>query len=199
MSGHRRARDVLIGAGAALILSALLLCCYNRIEGMNAGERATAAVEAVRREIARVSPPPETLEPELDTEMTVVELDGYGYIGWLYIPELKLELPVMADWDYERLRIAPCREYGSAKSGDLVIAAHNYPEHFGGLSELSAGAVIYFTDMDGQRREYAASEIERLGPEDVEQVEHSGHELVLYTCTPGGERCVTVFCDENAA
>ena len=34
-----------------------------------------------------------------------------------------------------------------------------------------------------------------LDPHSVEEVEHSGYALVLYTCTYGGKTRVTVFCD----
>ena len=35
----------------------------------------------------------------------------------------------------------------------------------------------------------------RDSPHSVEEVEHSGYALVLYTCTYGGKTRVTVFCD----
>jgi len=31
----------------------------------------------------------------------------------------------------------------------------------------------------------------------VEAVEHSGHDLVLYTCTYGGKTRIVVFCDRS--
>ena len=37
-----------------------------------------------------------------------------------------LELPIMSDWDYGRLKIAPCRYYGSVRGENLVLMAHNY-------------------------------------------------------------------------
>lgn len=45
----------------------------------------------------------------LDPEMPVVMLDGYEYVGYVEIPALELKLPVMSDWDYNRLTLAPCR------------------------------------------------------------------------------------------
>ena len=40
----------------------------------------------------------------LDPNMPTVEIDGY-----LSVPSVGLELPVMAEWDYDRLKTAPCR------------------------------------------------------------------------------------------
>ena len=49
------------------------------------------------------------LQPELDPtqEMTVTELNGWDYIGYLSIPSIGLELPVMSQWSYAGLKIAP--------------------------------------------------------------------------------------------
>lgn len=94
-------------------------------------------------------PPQETEPVELDATMTVVEINGYDYVGYLSVPKLDLELPVMSDWDYVRLKTAPCRHFGSTKTDDLVIAAHNYQSHFGRLKELEIGDAVTFTDMDG--------------------------------------------------
>lgn len=96
--------------------------------------------------------------------MTEVEIDGYSYIGYLSIPKLELELPIMADWDYARLRIAPCRYTGSVRGEDLVIMAHNYASHFGGLAKLSEGDNVIFTDMDGITTVYEVVAQDILAP-----------------------------------
>ena len=62
--------------------------------------------------------------------MATQEIQGYDYIAVLYIPVLELELPVMDQWDYTRLTVAPCRYTGSIYSNDLVIAGHAYEPHF---------------------------------------------------------------------
>lgn len=107
---------------------------------------------------------------DLDLPMTEVEIDGYGYIGYLSLPTLNLELPVMAEWDYDRLAIAPCRYVGSTKSDDLVIAAHNFAQHFGKLSSLSPGDLVYFVDMDGVLSAYEVVELDVLAPTAIEEM-----------------------------
>lgn len=132
----------------------------------------------------------------LPAEMPVVQIDAYEYIGYLSIPDLNLKLPVMAEWDYNRLKIAPCCQFGSSRTNDLVIAAHNYKTHFGSLSSLETGAEVIFTDMDGIKNRYALmKKPQTLAPDDVNAVQNSGYDLVLYTCTPGGATRVAVFCD----
>lgn len=189
--------------GAVLILSALLLLLYNRREDAHAGQEAEsllASVEAAISAQAAETPdkPEATAAPSqtpLDSEMPEVMLDGYEYVGYVEIPTLGLKLPVMSEWDYKRLKIAPCRQFGSSRTDDLVIAAHNYENHFGRLKELSDGDAVTFTDMEGVVNTYCVENIETLKPDAVAAVQNSGYDLVLYTCTKGGKTRVAVFCD----
>ena len=195
---------LLLAAGAGLLAAALLLLAQNRRADAEAGEHSAEALESVEAAIAaRSAPsvPEETPEPDAPEAaetpaMPTVEIGGYDYIGYLELPALGLRLPVMADWDYARLALAPCREFGSTYSGDLVIAAHNFSRHFGRLKELQPGDAVSFTDMDGVRTDYTVSRSASLAPGDVEAVAASGSALVLYTCTPGGKNRVAVFCEK---
>ena len=202
----KRAGIVILAAGAVLILSALLLLFHNRREDARAGQQAENALASV--EAAIVTRPVETTaqtapeetetvptEPPLDPEMPTVVVNGYAYVGYLELPTLELKLPVMSKWDYTRLQIAPCRQFGSSRTDDLVIAAHNYQNHFGRLKELSVGDAVTFTDIEGIVNTYRVERVETLQPTEVAAVQDSGHDLVLYTCTKGGKTRVTVFCD----
>ena len=201
----KRADIVIIAVGAVLILSALLLLIYNRCEDVRAGQEAEsllASVEAAisAQEMAAPNKPESTeaLSLPLDPEMPVVTLGGYEYVGYVEIPTLGLKLPVMAEWDYTRLQIAPCRQFGSSRTDNLVIAAHNYDTHFGKLRELSEGETVLLTDMEGIVSTYCVEKLETLSPDAVDTVLNSGYDLVLYTCTKGGKTRVTVFCDRAA-
>jgi len=87
------------------------------------------------------------IEPEV--EMPVVEVDGISYCALVEIPSVGICLPVSADWSMETLRFTPCRYSGSAYTGNLVIAAHNYIGHFSTLGNVGIGDPVTFTDMDG--------------------------------------------------
>ena len=180
---------ILISLGAVLILAALLLFLYNRSEDRRAGQEAESLLEDARSAMAADTDPEPQEEPA--EEIT------YDYAGVITIPDLSLELPVIDQWSYARLKVAPCRQSGAAADGDLVIAAHNYKSHFGYLDRLEPGASVIFTDMEGTVYRYAVEEIRRLEPEDAEDVSSvfsSEYPLVLYTCTPGGKARVAVFC-----
>lgn len=192
----------IIAVGAALILSALLLLLYNRYEDAHAGQEAESLLASVEEAIsAQTMDVPTAAAPSptpLDPEMPVVTLGGYEYVGYVEIPTLGLKLPVMAEWDYTRLHIAPCRQFGSSRTDNLVIAAHNYDTHFGKLRELSEGETVLFTDMEGIVSTYCVEKLETLSPDAVDTVLNSGYDLVLYTCTKGGRTRVIVFCDRAA-
>lgn len=192
----KKAGIVFVVIGAVLILSALLLFFYNRHEDERAGQEAQTILNDVQSVIAQR----ETEETEADGEsnqLPVEMIDGYEYVGYLSIPDLEIELPVMADWSYERLELAPCRQFGSTATDDLVIAGHNYKRHFGSLNRLGLGASILFTDMNGNATSYLVEKMETIDPEAVDAVQNSGYGLVLYTCTYGGTNRVAVFCNQS--
>ena len=181
--------------GTVLILAALSLFLWNRREAEQAGEAAAdilpQVVEQIAETAAEAPAPPDPFDPT----MTEAEIDGYLYIGYLSIPALGLELPVMSEWDYNRLNIAPCRYSGSTKTDDLVIAAHNFAQHFGGLSGLTGGEQVIFVDMDNVVSTYTVVAVEILAPTAVEEMTNGEYDLSLYTCTYGGRSRVTVRCD----
>ena len=185
--------------GVVLLLAALGLYGYNRWEDAQAGAEAQTVVQDLQEKVVEqtqsAASAPAIDYSSLDPELPVVELDGYEYVGYVSIPAIGIDLPVMSEWSYPKLKISPCRQFGSSRTDDLVIAAHNYESHFGKLASLTAGDSVTFTDMDGIVNEYVVNKVEVLDPHSVEEVEHSGYALVLYTCTYGGKTRVTVFCD----
>lgn len=189
---------IMMMLGCGLMAAALILFLHNRQEQ----ERAAAASQEAISKVVDVifqeeNNPEESTDPVLpeDRVMTVTEIDGYGYIGFLGLPSQELELPVMTDWTYPQLQIAPCRYTGSIFTDDLVIMAHNYPKHFGQLKDMKSGETVTFTDMDGNTTHYEVVALEILLPDSVEDVTSGAYALTLFTCTYGGENRVVLRCD----
>lgn len=130
--------------------------------------------------------------PEM--EMPVIGIDGENYIGVLEIPALNLALPVMDEWSYPRLKIAPCRYAGSVYSRDCVIAGHNYEEHLRYIGQLNPGDEVRFTDAEGNVFCYSVLCQEILAPAEVEAMCTGDWDLTLFTCKVGGRRRITVRC-----
>lgn len=181
--------------GAAFVMAALSLFLWNWNEDRQAGAAVEEILPRVVGEIETAESDETDYQDPYSTEMTEVEIDGYFYIGYISIPSLDLELPVMSGWSYPQLKVAPCRYYGSTRTGNLVIAAHNYARHFGNVKNLSVGDAVYFTDMDGVTSAYEVAGIDILSPAAVEEMTDSGYALTLFTCTYGGQSRVTVRCE----
>ena len=191
---------VLMVLGVMLLAGAMGLFLWNQQEDQAADtasqEAIVKVVEVIREHQAAPTVPVEPL-PEPLRQMTVADIDGHGYIGFVSFPTLGLELPVMADWSDAQLKIAPCRYSGSVFTDDLVLMAHNYKKHFGPIRRLKAGDTVIFTDMDGGIYEYRVIAQEVLGPQAVEDMTAGDYDLTLFTCTYGGENRITVRCDRT--
>ena len=141
----KRAGRVLIALGALCIIAAAVLLCHNRAEERRADDAAQSAMPAIVQGIAEARAVRTNTAPARDPDIGV-EADGERYLGFLSLPSLSLELPVLYDWDGVKLQSAPCRYSGSLAAGALVLGAHNYSYHFGGIAELAPGDAVYFTD-----------------------------------------------------
>ena len=193
--------------------AAVLLLVYNLWDGHRARESEEAILAEYLQENKKASESPDAsdkedkqnipdylLNPDMDMpEYMLKSLGDVACIGILEIPVLNLELPVISSWSYSSLRLAPCRYSGSAYKGDLVIAAHNYQSHFGGLRTLPEGSEVFFTDAVGNRFSYYVAVTEALTPWSVDDMTSGEWPLTLFTCTLDSQNRVTVRCEYSEA
>jgi len=193
--------------GITMVLSAFSLILVNRQEDLTAENHVAEIIPLIREEISRTRQaasteqtiPQDIIPQELltaeDLIMTEKSINGYAYIGYLNIPDLNLELPIMSGWDSRRLQISPCRFTGTLRGKDLVIMAHNYTSHFGRLSKLSEGSEIQFVDMDGNLWNYKVVAMDILPAEAVEEMTAGEYDLTLFTCSTNRSQRITVRCN----
>lgn len=197
---------ICMALGALLILASAGLLAYNKWDA----DRADKASQQVLGELEdtltktmeeKTKADEVVLQPELDPTqpMTEVELEGWNYIGYLSIPSIGLNLPVMSEWSYAGLKIAPGRYSGSTYADNMVVCAHNYAKHFSPIKWLAEGAEVYFTDMDGMRWSYEVSVVETIQPTQIEKMtekteDSENWDLTLFTCTTGGSARCAVRC-----
>lgn len=184
---------VCILLGVCCLLSAAGIVVYNKWDDKNAQKASQDMLQEIQQQIAEESDSEN--EEQHPQQIPVGEIKGYEYIGILTIPALEVELPVLTDWSYAKLKVAPCLYYGNCYEPDFVIAAHNYQSHFGRLSKLQAGDIVTFTDVSGNIYGYEVILIETLAENATKEMITSGFDLSLYTCTPGGGSRVTVRCN----
>ena len=191
----KRIGIVCVALGILCLLGALGLVIYNRWEEAQAARNTEVLLEQVQ--LAMEEDAPQAEPSAQPAEMATVQVDGYDCIGILSVPALELELPVLTDWSYAKLKLAPCLYYGAYYEENFVIAAHNYDAHFGRLSQLLPGDRVLFTDVAGRSHSYEVVLLETLPKEATEEMIASGFDLSLYTCTPGGANRVTVRCRQQ--
>ncbi|MBQ3501123.1 MAG: sortase [Oscillospiraceae bacterium] len=197
----------LIITGFVLILAAAGIFGYNVIEERKAENSSGKAVGVLEQQIvikeypeifenaAEAEIPDYILNPEM--AMPETEIEGIKYIGTLEIPKIGLKLPVISEWSYPNLKIAPCRYFGSAYLDNIVIAAHNYKSHFREIENLSSGDEIIFTDTDGNVFVYSVGAKEVLPPTAIKEMTSGEWDLTLFTCNPAGTFRVAIRCDKK--
>ena len=153
----------------------------------------TADEEDALRSAEEMDIPDYILDPSM--EMPTQTIDGLEYIGYLSIPTLELELPIVSKCSYGALNVAPCRYYGSAYCDNMVIAGHNYSGHFSTLRSVKEGAHVTFTDVDGNVFSYEVALLEILSADAIEEMTQSSFDLTLFSCTVGGQYRVAVRCN----
>ena len=200
MSIKVKKSTVFLVIGCLLLLAALGLTIYNIWDNWRAGRAAESiAVQFAQLSLAHVDReqeiPEYILNPDMD--MPSATVDGHEYIGMLEVPALGLKLPVMAEWSYANLKLSPCRYDGSAYKNNLVIAAHNYKSHFGGIKNLKVGDFVIFTDALGNVFSYKVLDKEMLEADDITDMIAGDWDLTLFTCTTGGQFRVAVRCEIN--
>lgn len=153
----------------------------------------SAAIEEYARENP-VRPLPLPMEPEKPT-MKTMQIDGRDYVGYLTIPKLGLQLPIIAEWSDANLKIAPCRYTGTTMEENMVLVAHNYKKHFGPIRRLKPGDQVIFVDMENLTTVYEVAATDAVAPTAVEEVTAGAYDLALVTCTYGGNTRLVVYCD----
>ena len=208
---------ILVICGTMLILSALFLCVWNLRESEQAYEISQDVLMELKQSIPEAKPAeqkqdtyvPPAVNPADDLfapyEQQKEEdepkgpqpicVDGAYYCGFITLPSLNLELPVMQEWSYPNLKKSPCRYDGEAVSKNLILAAHNYTRHFGKIRRLNVDDEIYFTDTEGVQYRFRVINTQEIGGYDLEKLKAGAGEdwdITLFTCTLGGQSRVVV-------
>ncbi len=198
--------NILIGLGSVLVLAALALFSYNQKEAAAAEQAAMELLPRLMEQIAsnqsaydeqNPSENAEHLTDPYSTVMNTLSVDGHDYIGYLMIPKLRIEMPIMSQWSMENLRITPCRYTGSVGGDDLVLMGHNYDRGFGQLPQIEVGDEVYFRDVNGFATTYKVVAMDILAATSVEEMVSGEYDMTLFTCTYGGQNRLTVRCEKT--
>ena len=125
--------------------------------------------------------------------MPIRTLAGYDLIGILRVPSQGLELPILNDWSYSLLNIAPCRYSGSLEQNNLILLGHNFRSHLASLAHVKPGDTVEFVDIHGTVHRFLVDIVATIRGTDVEALE-SDHPLILFTCTQDSAHRIVVRC-----
>jgi sortase A len=136
---------------------------------------------------------------DMADDMPGYTIDGHTYIGYVTISEIGLALPVQKDYAFELLDTSPVRYLGSLAEGNMIVAGHNFNSHFSPLKNVSLGAQVTFTDVDGNVYYYIVSKIQTIGGNDYSGMLAGADQwdLTLFTCVTGGKSRLTLRCVET--
>ena len=196
--------------GSAMILCSGALFMQNMKDSKRAGERSRTVLVSLKEQIpsdtalkCETAPAYEkndlfyeySTQPAETSGNADIIIDDIAYYGYISIPTLDIELPVMSSWNYNSLNISPCRYSGSLETHDLIIAAHNYNTHFGRINSLEPDDMIIFTDTSGKQYDFSVTSVEQVNGKDTSSMLSGAQnewELTLFTCTLSGKSRFTI-------
>ena len=168
--------------GIALICIALYWTVNNILEDLYAGIKSNKVLEIITDGLEEQDVEIKDYIANPKMEMPIEEIEGNKYIGVITIERIGIKLPVLAEWDYNKLKISPARYEGSAYLNNLIIAAHAYRSHFRNIRDLEKGDKVKFEDVKGNIFEYEVILKETIKEEDKTKIKEGEWDLTLFTC-----------------
>lgn len=191
----RRNKDLLLVALGLIMAAAGLFLQLTEVQQEQlAGENAALLLEAVSQQLPAAPAEPLPGEDPEDEPQSLAVM-GYDVLGTLRIPSVDIDLPVLNDWSYDLLTVAPCRYSGSIETGDLVILGHSYRTHLRPLRQVQPGDSVELTDAAGTVHRYVVAETEILRGSDGSLLP-SGYPLTIFTCTADSKHRFLARCAE---
>lgn len=189
----------LMTIGAMLVTAALSLAVYNIYTDKEAEKKSSDILVILEEKITQKSlENTETFNTEITkVEAQPIKVENNDYIGIVYIPAINIKLPVLSEWSYDNLKIAPCRYNGNVADGEFIIAAHNYTAHFGKLKNLVCDDEVYFIDSSGEVYSFYVCDIESVNGSDPDRMLEGNWPLTLFTCNFDGTERVTIRCEKK--
>ena len=188
----RRSSKLFIAAGLLLIFASAALLLTSQMGARRALVDNAQIVETLHQLLPPTTPG--IMESRSDLSMPVLEISDEDYAALVDIPALGVTLPVANTWDKHQVSRHPCRFYGSAYDGTLIIGGADQPGQFANFKQLSLDDKVTVTDMTGAIFTYAVSEIEWRTSASAEVLMDSDTELTLFVRNAYGTDYILLRC-----
>lgn len=153
----KRRNKWILWAGVALIAVSL---CAAAVFGLlqRRGERQAADIA---RQIEAALPPRTVGAEEAYSamQMPALSIEGEDFVGLVEIPAYGVTLPLCDEWQPTQLNRYPCRFWGTAYDGSLIIGGG--AKQFACLKQIQNGDEVRVTDMQGAVFTYTVTRIRR--------------------------------------
>ena len=188
----QRIGKLLLVLGFLLILSSCALLIASQMHTQEAQEENAQLVQILDGLL------PEAvdgiMESRSNRSMPALEIDGEDYVALVEIPALGLRLPVADTWDKKVVTSRPCRFYGSAYDGSLIIGGSDRTGQFAGFTQLPFEAEVTVTDMTGAVFTYMITDIQRPASADAQVLLDSDAHLSLFVRNAYGTDYILLRC-----
>ena len=120
------------------------------------------------------------------------------YDGYIKIPKLNLELPVMEKKQLRQtLKKSPCIYSGTAKRFKPDNSRPQLQRHFGKINQLENGDKVQYTDLQNNTYNYCVTAKEKINGSNSEQMQNENYALTLFTCDYTGRDRITIRCERK--
>ena len=180
---------IILGVGLLVVAAVAVFVWQWSI--YNAQQKAERYVHTIRSLI----PEPQWAVPEerRDNSMSVLSVDGTGFVGILEIPKFDSALPVGANWG--EVSKYPCCLSGSIYDRTIQIGGTTQNGQYDFYREISVGDMVYFTDMEGNRFSYAVTDIRYENHADQATLQKEESALTLFIKNIYAFEYVIIYCN----
>lgn len=214
-------RAILISLGCCCLIGAVALSIYNQWDSERASEESLALMDSYSELLAIAIPDQEEAEatyniidPEeaqqnqshpdetgenvsAEPQMKHVAVNNFDICGIINVPAIDIKMAVIYDWSYPNLKSSACR-YSGTPDSQMIVIAHNYKRHFGGLNRLNPGDKVEFASADGKKYIYKVTGTETWATDQLREIiAGDDWDLTLFTCTFDGNHRIVVRCERE--
>lgn len=174
----RRRNKILQVLGCLLILGSVGILLFFQLHAKIAQGDAARIAEKICGSLPPRSPG--MMQMYFGREMPVLQVEGQDFAGLIEVPAFGKQLPIYSSWDAGKVTSFPCRFWGSAYDGTLVIGGADQEGQFDFLDQIEPGSIIRVVDMTGAEFVYTVTRVDRSETAEAEVLMDTDADLSLF-------------------
>lgn len=177
---------ILIIIGLVLLLGSLGLLLFSQHQMKAGNELAGEVVKKMdslmpERQAGLIDTDTDVdVDVDSNCQMPILQIDGLDFSGMVEIPEFDVRMPIYSTWDTGKLTSFPCRFYGSAYEGSLIIGGNDQSGQFDCLQKMDLGTAVKIVDMQGAEFSYSVVRIDHSKSADLDILWDAEYDLTMF-------------------